>query len=451
MAYKNFGGGILISSSLRSRILKEISPSSLQENKLKNTVDNFISILKNSVSQLGYDIEFYVGGSFGKGTYLKHSFDVDIFCRCSMEYEDSSLSKLVEEVLIQSGIDYHKEKGSRDYFSGVHQFEESSIKFELVPTRRIENLSQACNSTDYSYLHVEYIKDASAKNSHLQNEIRLTKAFLKAKGWYGAESYIGGFSGHIVDLLICYYGSLEKLLEGARLWQIGQVIDVANHFATSKEALHSIDNSKHSSLIVVDSILPQRNAARALSSNIFGEFLVWVHTHERLEYNDFVESNCTAQDYLVNQKKFAKEKGYTLISCSLTHTSNPSQDIAGAKLKKLYEKISAHISGLGFEIMSSSFFIEKSFEKTLFFYHLSHSLLPKEYLLRGPPVTMGDALKKVLSKDTTYEIKGKHVYYYVKRDITHIDEVIPLRLDECREMMSSDISFITTFKMEKLR
>ena len=450
MAYKNFGGDILISASLKSRILKEVAPSKVQEKQLQKTVDSFISILRDSVSQLGYDVEFYVGGSFGKGTYLKHSFDVDIFCRCSMEYDDASLSKLVEDILVKSEVPYHREKGSRDYFSGIYELEGVSIKYELVPTRRIEKLSQACNSTDYSYLHVEYIKDASKNNPDLQNEIRLAKAFLKSKGWYGAESYIGGFSGHIVDLLICYYGSLEKLLDGARLWQIGQVIDVANHFATSKEALQSIDNSKHSSLIVVDSILPQRNAARALSSHIFGDFLVWIHTHERLEYNDFVESNCTTQDYLVNQKKFAKEKGYTLISCSLAHSSNPSQDIAGAKLKKLYEKIFSYVSELGFEIVTSSFFIEKSFEKTQFFYHISQPSLPKEYLLRGPPVTMGDALKHVISKKTSYIIKGNHVFYFVKRDITHIDDAVSLSLDDCKEMMSSDINFITTFEMKKL-
>lgn len=449
MAYKDFGGDILISDQLKSKILLEISPTSKQQNVLNELVEEFNSLLQSSIESLGYDIDLYVGGSFGKNTYLKHSFDVDIFCRCSMEYENSSLSTMVEEILKKTNIDFHREKGSRDYFSGEYSNHGTSIKFELVPTRRIELLSQACNSTDYSYLHVEYIKEQSKKNPDLQQEIRLTKALFKAKEWYGAESYIGGFSGHVVDLLLCYYGSLDNLLHGAKQWDFNQIIDVANHFSSSKIALASIDTSKHSSLIVVDSILPQRNAARALSQQVFGEFLVWVHTHDKLVYEDFVRQIPSLDEELVSQKTFAKEKGLTLVHANLDLKLVPSQDIAGAKLKKLYEKISTYFSKLGFEVMTSSFIIDSSFLKASFFYHISYTQLPKYYLLRGPPVTMGDAIKKVISKEISYEINGKHVYYYVKREFTHLDEVVSLTLNQCRDMMSTDISFITTFKMKK--
>lgn len=449
MAYQSIGGDILISTKLKSKILDEIAPTQKQERVLTNLVKEFSDLLQSSIKSLGYDMDVYIGGSFGKNTYLNYSFDVDIFCQCSMKYEDSSLSSMVEEVLKKTKVDFHREKGSRDYFSGEYSNSGTSIQFELVPTRRIESLSQACNSTDYSYLHVEYIKEQAKKNPELQQEIRLTKALFKARGWYGAESYIGGFSGHVVDLLLCYYGSLENFLKGAREWDFNYLIDVAKHFSSSKKALASIDSSKHSSLIIVDSILPQRNAARALSQQVFGEFLVWVHTHDTLVYEDFVKKTPSLNEELVYQKAFAKEKGLTLVHADLDLRLVPSQDIAGAKLKKLYEKISKYFSSLGFDVSTSSFMIDSSFLKASFFYHISYTQLPKQYLLRGPPVTMGDAIKKVISKGLSYEIKGKHVYYYVEREFTRLDEVITLTLEDCENMMSTDIGFITTFKMEK--
>ena len=44
--------------------------------------------------------------------------------------------------------------------------------------------------------------------------IRIAKAFCHANNSYGAESYINGFSGYALELLVYYYGSFLKFIKG---------------------------------------------------------------------------------------------------------------------------------------------------------------------------------------------------------------------------------------------
>lgn len=439
-----------LSNEVKKKVLDKITPSKKQNNLYNKVVEEFVFLLEKEAKKQEKDIDFYIGGSFGKGTYLASHFDVDIFCRCSKNYEDSSLSDIVEEILSSLSISYNREKGSRDYFSGIFKSHNSSIKFELVPTKRISSLDEAVNSTDYSYLHVEFVKKHIEKNPDLINEIRLAKSLLKAKNFYGAESYIGGFSGHTLDLLLIYYQSLEEFLISAINWGEQTIIDVVPHYKSSGEILTSIDNSKHSSLIIVDSILPKRNAAKALSNKMYGEFLVWVKITQFLEEKDFFKEEFTLDDILRQEKLFAKKNNLTLITYTLKLDKLSSEDIAGAKIKKLYEKISSYFSSFGFEIFLSNFNIEKDFSKALYIYHISHTNLPRLQWLRGPPVVMNDAVRQVIEKCESWEVRGKHIWYSVKRDVIAIDEIEKLSFEKCQDMMSSSIDFISSIKLKKI-
>src|SRR3989344_5865150 len=96
--------------------------------------------------------------------------------------------------------------GSRDYFVVK---ENNNFEFEIIPTLKIKKPSEAKNIIDLSYFHVNYVRN-KLKNKKLADEIKLAKAFIHYSDCYGAESYINGFSGYAVELLVIYYGSFTK-------------------------------------------------------------------------------------------------------------------------------------------------------------------------------------------------------------------------------------------------
>src|SRR5690606_10274411 len=108
-----------------------------------------------------------------------------------------------EKFLQELSIPFERLHGSRDYF----QFTYESILFEIVPVININDYKLAKNITDCSPLHVRWFQHYSDKivdDMTLYNHARALKLFCKAQYVYGAESYINGVSGHVIDILTIY-------------------------------------------------------------------------------------------------------------------------------------------------------------------------------------------------------------------------------------------------------
>ena len=69
---------------LKAMVLSKIKPTKLQEKKLSSDVSKFIEVLEKASNNLNFKCEFFLGGSYGKGTYLKGKSDIDIFCRFAL-------------------------------------------------------------------------------------------------------------------------------------------------------------------------------------------------------------------------------------------------------------------------------------------------------------------------------------------------------------------------------
>lgn len=233
---------------LNEVIAKIKPPKGLFEKEINEVVSAINSDLKKSKIKA----EAVVGGSFAKDTHLIGDHDCDIFVRFDYKkYKETDLSELLEKILKQFKAE--RVHGSRDYF----QFRKS-LNYEVVPVLKINKASEAVNVTDASPLHVAWIRKYKKSD-----EIRLAKAFCKAYKIYGAESYIKGFSGHVLDILTVYYGDFIKLLKASQKWKDKTVIDIMKYH---DDALFELNSSKlQSPLIVVDPIQKDRNAAAALS------------------------------------------------------------------------------------------------------------------------------------------------------------------------------------------
>ena len=239
-----------ILKSVKKRIRPGKAPLSI-----KKKLDMINQLLKKNKIKA----KAVLGGSFAKNTHLKDDYDIDIFVKFDYSYEKKEISNILDKVL--SPLKAERVHGSRDYFQIKNK-----LSYEIIPVLDVKDVSKARNITDMSPMHVDWVrKNINGK----EDEIRLAKLFCKANDIYGAESYIQGISGHVLDILVIYYGNFIKFLEAVTGWKDGkkekEVIDFYNFY--KGEAIRKMNRSKTlSPLIVVDPISPDRNAAAALST-----------------------------------------------------------------------------------------------------------------------------------------------------------------------------------------
>jgi len=365
---------ILLSDINVMKVLKEVLNEIKPDGGLKK-VDLFLVKLNKLIKKSGINAKAVVGGSISKDTFLKNDFDVDIFVKFDLKYVDDDLSKLLAKIL--RGLKIEKVHGSRDYY-----FYKDDFNYEIVPVLNIKKVGDAKNVTDMSPLHVKWV----LKNSDggLRDDIRLAKQFCKGIGVYGAESYIKGFSGHVLDILVIYYGGFLKLLKNSVKWGDKEIIDFNNYH--KGKAMVNMNKSKLvSPLIVVDPILPERNAAAALG---YGKFNIF-----KKKAGEFLKKK--KKDFFV-VKKFDVDgfDGFVLKMDVL----KGKEDVVGGKLLKVYTFI---MEGLKeFKVVESGWNFEYIWFKVKF------SKIPKEYERIGPPVGF---------KEDVVKFKKKHKKTYVKK------------------------------------
>lgn len=367
--------------------ITSIEPSEEELKKIERDTEKFILDLKKKIKD--YKAEIFVGGSIAKGTLIKKKkHDIDIFVRFDEKYKDSEISDILGKIV--KGKRIH---GSRDYF----QVESENLIFEVVPTIKIKKPEQARNITDLSYFHVKYIKDKIKKKKKLSEEIILAKAFCYANNCYGAESYIKGFSGYALELLITYYGSFLKFLKEVKdKEQI--ILDPEKHYKNKSEIMLELNESKlQSPIIFVDPTYKNRNALAALSHETFLKFKRVCSNFLNNPDKSFFEK----QD--IEQILRKKHKNLIIIEAE---TPRQRGDIGGSKLRKFYEYIIYKLKR-DFEIQKSEF--EYSEDENI---GKNYLILKQksEIITEGPPVTNPVNLTKFKKKHKDCFIKKGKAY-----------------------------------------
>jgi len=439
-----------MNESLKKKVLELIKPTEVEHEEFSVIAKKLLGKIKRAAKKLDIVCNPYIGGSFGKGTYLKGSSDVDIFMRFDKSYDDSKLAVFLMEILDLAKIKYKKQKGSRDYFSGNFGPKAGKIEFEVIPNRFVIRNSEAVNSTDLSPLHVEFLKLKEKENSNLTDEIRLAKQFFKAKGLYGAESYIGGFSGHVIDILIIIYGSLENLINDAKSWDEQKFLDVNNKFKDFEEAKSSIGSDKNSSLVMIDPIISDRNCARALSVENYARFLLVCNRISSLQFSDFVVKKKDFNEIINYHKNFCKEHNLRNVMYKINFSvKGESEDIVGSKLKKIFGKVESYFSSLDFKIFKSEFFIDIKLGVCIFAYDFEKGILPNVRVLKGPKTFMTAAISSFLESREDYFLFEDRICVYDKRRVTDLKQVIGLGKEDFAKMLGKKIEFVKKVKVFK--
>ncbi len=380
------------------RILKNtierIKPEKQEFKEVDDTIKKINSLLKKNKIKA----ECIAGGSYAKGTILKNDFDIDLFVRFDYAYKEKDISKILGKVL--KPLKPELVHGSRDYY----QLKIKNLLFEIVPVLRINDYKQAVNVTDMSPLHVNYVKKHLKKKPLLTDEIRLAKQFCKAGNIYGAESYIRGFSGHVLDLLIIYYSGFENLLMQASVWGSKAIIDPGVHL---KNPLKQLNKAKtQSPLIIVDPVQPDRNAAAAISRETFEVFKQKAKEFLGKPSDQYFE----IKKLCIKELKSKAKKDW-LIAIKVKPLKG-KEDVIGAKIMKCFEHIHKQLKKHDFNILESGWEFDK---QSILYYIVKKEKLSDKVLLRGPPVKEKIGVKRFKSKHKkVFEKKGR-LYVEEKR------------------------------------
>ncbi|MCK4647497.1 nucleotidyltransferase domain-containing protein, partial [Candidatus Pacearchaeota archaeon] len=253
-----------INSVLREA-LESVSPPKEDLELIQSSLQKFLEKFEKNLKKLKIKPDIFLGGSYAKNTMIrKKDYDIDIFVRYKNGKGISELTKKALKI-----FDFKTVHGSRNYFQvGITK----NMLFEIIPVKKIEKPKDAENITDLSYSHVKYIKKR-IKTKKMLDEIRLAKVFCYSNDCYGAESYVNGFSGYALELLVYYYGSFLKFVQAMIKSKDKIIIDIEKDYKNKYQIMMDINSSKlKSPIILIDPTYKQRNAAAALSDETFGNF-----------------------------------------------------------------------------------------------------------------------------------------------------------------------------------
>lgn len=401
------------------KVLEKILPNNEEISILKKEINEFLDKFKSLKG-----VKFIVGGSYAKGTWLSGNNEADIFARFNYDkYRNKDISKELKKLLVNKKIKFNLVHGSRDYF----HFTKGNILFEVIPVLDIKNYKKAINVMDVSPLHINYVKKNT--NIKLKNEIRLLKQFCKANGVYGAESYIRGFSGYVLEVLIINYGSFKKLLNAVKKWKDKQILDPAKHYKNKNEVLlNLIDSKKDSPLILIDPVQKNRNMAAGLSKKSFEDFISLANNYDGSELF-----------FIKKEVDLTKLKGYTIFEI---RPLEGKKDIVGAKLLKALEKTKSSIEREGFKVYEYGW----KWENNAYFWFKTSKSLDKIKKHYGPKIKMKEHIElfKKRWKGKKFCIGKGRVYVNIKRDKIHAKDIIKDILK--RSDIKSNFRYQKTYK-----
>ena len=358
---------------------------------INKSAESIIEKIGKSLKKLKIKATIFIGGSLAKGTIIKKVVnDVDIFIRFDKEEKIDDFEKIIKG----SGKDYRMIHGSRDYA----QIKIDNIIFEIIPTLKVNSPKKAKNITDLSYFHVNYLDKKIRKNKKLADEIILTKSFAHGAGCYGAESYIKGFSGYSVELLIIHYKSLINFIK-AVVKHNGEekiIIDTEKLYK-GKKILREINEAKLSSpIILIDPTYKERNALAALSMETYKKFKEHCKKFIKNPNSKLFEQENINKEKIKNEaENNGREFGIIEIK-----TNKQSGDIAGTKLLKFSHLFVEEIKRY-YDKPEINFEYDDGQKAMIYF--TGKKL--EEKIVRGPPIDKIDGCKAFKKKYPSNQIK----------------------------------------------
>lgn len=422
-------------NSVLKEVVEDISLDKSEIKRIGGFQRDFIGKLEKEIKKSKIDADVFLGGSFAKDTMIKKDvYDVDIFLRFGKKHIKNNISDITSNLLKKfKGLKIKRVHGSRDYFRIKIS---NNLLFEIVPVKKIRKPSEAENITDLSFSHVKYIK-GKIKKSKVSDQIKLAKVFCHANKCYGAESYIRGFSGYALELLIYRYGSFSNFIKAMiKIKDEKLVIDIEKFYKSRERVLLDINESKlQSPVILVDPTYKTRNVLAALSDETFRNFQKACKKFLKKPAKNFFER----REIDFNKIKRNAERNKNEFIVLEAKTNKQEGDIAGSKLRKFYNQIESEISEY-FEIKKKGF--EYNQNKTANYYFVVENR--GQIIIEGPRKKQKEHVKRFKKKHKRTFSKKGHIYSKKKVDFTINEFVKNWKLRSWKKLKEMSILNLST-------
>src|SRR3989338_4675840 len=365
-------------------VLKEITPTKKEQQEVKKIVKQITKSIHIPYTKIT------LGGSSAKGTWLKNNHDIDMYIKFHpQKYEGTDIAEVLKDNIKYATVLH----GSRDYL----QKKEGNYTIELIPIMDIKKVEHAQNITDISPFHAKWVN----KHKKYKNDIMLAKAFAKANGFYGAESFIKGFSGYSIEVLTIHYRGFKNLLKNVAQWKRTTVIDTEKHH---KKKVQLNGAKMLSPIILVDPVQATRNVTAVVSQekyDLFKKKAKEYLKHPRKEM--FVKKEFSLEE-------LQKKKGEKII-LELVPLEG-KRDVVGAKLLKCFEYIKEQLKEHDFVIKEANWHWKEGENAILYYIFKEQKLSPtiKHY---GPPVKQKERLEHFKESWKQYPVKEEKGRSYV--------------------------------------
>ena len=376
--------------------LEIISPSRDEILKLRRIANDLIRKLKER------GLRAYIGGSLAKGTMIKKDGiqDVDIFVVFDYSEDILDLEGVLKKIDLPGEL--KRVHGSRDYFHVVCE----DVILEIVPVVKNRDPELAENVTDVSLSHVRYVAGEIKKKPELAGEIMLAKAFCRAQGCYGAESYIRGFSGYSLEILVIYFGSFVKFLKSISK---KRVVDPMRYFKGEREIMRELNSSKFQGpVVVIDPTYKFRNVCAGLGNETFERFLKVIKDFVKKPSLEFFKKK---EIDIEEMRAFAKRRGARFIELELG-TDRQEGDIAGTKMKKILKFFVRELKRKGQEVLRFEFDYKGVGQKAKGFLVVKENEI---FERRGPSVGLGEASEAFCKAKGKAAFKRKGFWWWKEK------------------------------------
>ena len=242
------------------------------------------------------------------------------------------------------------------------------------------------------------------------NDIRLAKAFAKGTDVYGAESYIRGFSGYVIELLTIHYGSFLSLMKAAAKWKSTTVIGDKRKAANLNYA------KKLSPLILLDPVQEGRNAAAALSEEKYYDFV--------LAARAFL-SNPSADFFMPKHVNLSHLEHHGNLITVLVTPHHGKPDVVGAKVVKAFHYLQQEFAMHDFLLLNSGWIYKDPTQPSLFYFLIKRNDLSPTVKLRGPPTSNQPAVVSFRGKHGKVVEEEGRLYAFEPRSYLRVEQMMP--------------------------
>lgn len=419
---------------LREKVLEQNYPGerNLAEIQAKyNEIADFIE------DEFGAETHF--AGSASRGTCMKHDRDIDLFVLMSPELERQELE--------DRGLDIGKK--TFEHFDGRYEIEYAEHPYtkgeidgyevEIVPCYDVpaEEIKSAVDRTPH---HSRWIQENLDEEE--RKDVVLMKKFLSVADLYGSSLKVQGFSGYLCELLVAHYGGFKELVESARDWNEGQVIDPENHH--KGELPGKLEKKfQDEPLAVIDPVDPERNVASVMSRENFSRFVFLCWRFEQQPGMSFFKEE--EREYTEFEVKQELDRRADMLFIEF-ETPEEVDDVIYPQMRKAMRRLRSELEKNDFRLYETGFYVG---EKTRIFFELDQKL-PEIKEQEGPEVFHGpEHLEQFTSKYDNVYIEEDKVVAKITREYTDAKSLLDDFLED--DLRKKGIPEYVAEKMENYR